>query len=154
MTCFAAWTFPFSSSSRNRTGWLEQYVYSLVQELKREHPIIQDIGRGLEVSREGSRGPIRNELDVAFLADNRLHVIECKTRRFDEEATAGGAGAEALYKLDALSNLFGGFRARSMLVSYQPLSHHVLDRAGDYGILTCAGGELHRLKEKLAAWLY
>jgi hypothetical protein len=134
-------------------GWLEQYVHATVLALKRETPAIQDIGRGLEVTRQAGQGKVRNELDVAFLAENRLHVIECKTRKFSDETENGGAGAEAVYKLDALANLLGGLQARAMLVSYQPLSPHILNRARDYRITTCAGGELQNLRERLRKWL-
>jgi hypothetical protein len=135
-------------------GWLEQHVYSVAQALRGEIPaVIQDVRRGLEVERTVGGGQVRNELDVAFLAHNRLHVIECKTRKFSDETGKGGAGAEAVYKLDALANLLGGLQARAMLVSYQPLSRAVLDRARDYRILTCAGTELPRLRERLLKWL-
>jgi hypothetical protein len=134
-------------------GWLEQHVYATAQALKREHPGIQDLGRGLEVARENKGGPVRNELDVALLAENRLYVIECKTRKFDGETDTGGAGAEAVYKLDALANLLGGLQAKAMLVSYQPLGSAILNRARDYRIRTCAGGELRELKETLRQWL-
>jgi hypothetical protein len=135
-------------------GWLEQYVYATVQALKRDDSAIQDIGRGLEVSRPAAdRGRIINELDVAFLAQNRLHVVECKTRKFNDETENGGAGAEAVYKLDALANLLGGLQAKAMLVSYQPLKPSILNRARDYRILTCACGELGNLRGRLQQWL-
>lgn len=134
-------------------GWLEQHAYALVQDLKSSHPGIQDLGRGLEVERGAAGREIRNELDVAFLANNRLHVIECKTRLFSDDTGRGGAGAEALYKLDALANLLGGLQARAMLVSYQPLKPAVLDRARDCRIATCAHIELPNLGEHLRRWL-
>jgi hypothetical protein len=134
-------------------GWLEQYVYAAAQALKREHLGIQDIGRGLDVMREHQGVAVKNELDVALLAENRLYLIECKTRKFDGETDTGGAGAEAVYKLDALVNLLGGLQARAMLVSYQPLAPAILNRARDYRIGVCAGGELRELKETLRKWL-
>ncbi|BBA37448.1 uncharacterized protein sS8_5531 [Methylocaldum marinum] len=134
-------------------GWLEQYVYSAVQSLKGELRAIQDIGRGLEVVRQNGGEPIHNELDVAFLAENRLYVIECKTRRFNGERETGGAGADAIYRLEALSNLLGGLQARAMLVSYQPLSRAIQERASAYRITTCAGTELKTLKDKLRRWI-
>jgi hypothetical protein len=135
-------------------GWLEQYVYATIQVLKRDNPYIQDIGRELEVSRPAANHErILNELDVAVLAQNRLHIIECKTRKFDKETEYDGIGAEAVYKLDALVNLLGGLKAKAMLVSYQPLKPNILNRARDYQILTCAYGELRNLREQLQRWL-
>ncbi len=132
-------------------GWLEQYVVALAQSLKAAHPAIQDVGRGLEVAR--SDGAVANELDVAVLARNRLHVIECKTRLFDGETRQGGAGAEALYKLETLLNRLGGLQARGLLVSFQPLHPRILERARDYRIAVCAGPDLARLRERLRHWL-
>ncbi len=131
-------------------GWLEQYVVALAQSLKAGHPAIQDVGRGLEVVRGGG---VANELDVAVLAHNRLHVIECKTRLFNEETRQGGVGAEALYKLETLLNRLGGLQARGLLVSFQPLHPRILDRARDYRIAVCAGAELAHLRERLRRWL-
>jgi hypothetical protein len=134
-------------------GWLEQYVYAVVQAVRREGPGIQDVSRGLEVSRQVGKERVRNELDVAFLAENRLYVIECKTRRFSEEPDTGGMGAEALYKLETIANVLGGLQARAMLASYQPLDPAVRRRAEDYRILTCSGAELQNLKARLRRWI-
>ncbi len=134
-------------------GWLEQHVYAVVQAHKREDSRIQDIGRGLRVARRAGDHVVENELDVGFLAQNRLYVIECKTRRFSDETDLGGAGAEAVYKLDALASQFGGMQAKAMLVSYQRLKPAILNRARDYRLATCAGGELSRLPEVLRRWL-
>jgi hypothetical protein len=41
---------------------------------------LQDLARGVQVNREVRGRPVRNELDVVSLADNRLYIIECKTR--------------------------------------------------------------------------
>jgi len=133
-------------------GWLEHYVYSVVQTVKRDGTI-QDLGRSLVLSRVVDRERVQNELDVAFLADNRLFVIECKTRRFGEEMDDGSVGAESVYKLDRLTNLLGGLQARAMLVSYQSLPHTVARRAQDYRIETCAGAELHRLDHVIRRWI-
>lgn len=136
-------------------GWLEQYVYSVVQSLKAETTVIQDIGRGLDVTRSQKGQPVKNELDVVFLARNRLYIVECKTRQFkDEKGPVGaGPGAEALYKLEALRGLLGGLQAKAMLVSYQPLTNDVLDRARNYRIKTCDGAQLDQLGEQLQAWM-
>jgi hypothetical protein len=134
-------------------GWLEQYVYAKVQELKTEYPFIQDIGRGLVVSRQSQDGKVENELDVAFLAKNRLHVIECKTRGFKGETIQGGHGADALYKLDTLGQKLGGIQTRRMLVSFQPLSQPIKRRAGDLRIDLCEHKDLVQLKQRMKKWL-
>ena len=96
-----------------------------------------------------SRGKaVPNELDVAFLRNNRLHLIECKTRKFahdDEDAP----GPEALYKLETLTDLTGGLQARAMLISYRELRGTLHARAADLGVSICAGEDLQRLREHL-----
>lgn len=128
-------------------GWFEAYVYGLVYGLRAERPIIQDVGRGVEVCR---RGDVRNELDVAFLADNKLHVIECKTRRFDQHAAAG---AGAVYKIEALRDVLGGAQGRAMLISFKPLRAADLRRAASFEVEVVAGRDVARLRERLLAWI-
>ena len=110
--------------------------------------LVEDVCMGIEVSRQTGRGPVKNELDVAFLADNRLYVIECKTRHW-RGTGEDGPGAEALYKLDSLKDLLGGLQARAMLVSYRDLPDPDRRRAGDLGIEVCAGGQVKRLMDGL-----
>ena len=133
-------------------GWLEEYVFGVIQGLRAELQPIQDLARGIEVIRGDGPRPVRNELDVVFLANNRLHVIECKTKRF-KGGGAEGPGAEALYKLDTLAPLLGGLSARAMLVSFQPLSEPDRRRAAELKIRACVGRELHGLKEILRRWI-
>jgi hypothetical protein len=133
-------------------GWFERYVYEQVWRLRIDRPHIQDLGRNIEVRREVRGQTVRNEIDVAFLADNRLHLIECKTRRWGGPED-DGSGAHALYKLDSLTDLLGGLQARGMLVSYQDLPNADRRRAADLGIHACAGREVRRLGEFLRSWV-
>ena len=109
---------------------------------------IQDIARSVEIERKVAGNAVPNELDVVFLADNRLHLIECKTRQFKGEGE-DSPGAEAIYKLDTLADLTGGLQARAMLVSYRDMSGHDRNRARDLGIAVCAGGQLRHLERHL-----
>lgn len=124
-------------------GWLEAHVYSTIFGLRAELPEIHDLQASLEVTYGGE---VRNEVDVAFLADNRLYVVECKTKRFSK---SDGFADEALYKLGTLDEQLGGLGARSLLVSYQPIRRSDYTRARQYGIRTCVGAELSRLDECL-----
>jgi len=135
-------------------GWLEQYVYSEVMALKKHNPKIQDVAQSLEVARSDKQGkPIKNELDVAFLADNRLYIIECKTKRFDQMPTGNESdGADTLYKLDTLRDLYGGLHSNGMLVSYLPLSTHDRRRTEDLRIKVCDASQLKNLPSLLAKW--
>ncbi len=133
-------------------GWLEEHVYGVLFHLRAELPKIQDVARSLDLVRQTNRGEVPNEIDVACLADNRLYLIECKTRQWKGKE-AGMAGAQALYRLDTLSDLLGGLQARTMLVSYRDLPPYDRQRAADLRIAVCAGRDLRNLRACLAAWI-
>ena len=134
-------------------GWLEEHVFATLQELRPRVPAIQDLARSLDIVRETQRGEaVPNEIDVACLAENRLYLVECKTRAWRGK-DAGAAGADALYRLDTLTDLLGGLQASAMLVSYRDLPPRVLKRAADLRVRVCAGARLSELAAELAAWL-
>jgi hypothetical protein len=131
-------------------GWLEVHVAAVLGDI-RVRAGVQDLAAGLKVRSldnrlRGDAGS--NELDVAFLARNRLHIVECKTRSFRERHSA----AEAVYKLDALSAL-GGLNTRGMLVSYRPLSDGDRQRAADLRIRTVVGSAVANLRDELLRWI-
>jgi len=131
-------------------GWLEEHVFDVLQDLRGQLHNIQDVARSIDIVRETSRGDrVPNEIDVACLAENRLYLVECKTRSWSGEGSAG-TGANALYRLDTLGDLLGGLQARAMLVSYRDLPPHVLQRAADLGVLVCTGMRLPELAGQLA----
>lgn len=143
-------------------GWLEGHVYACLRDLRkalntsageRDARRIQDLTRGLRIQRETTRGDlVPNEIDVACLAENRLYLVECKTRRWGD-GQAFGPAANALYRLDTLGDLFGGLQAKAMLVSYRELPAHVLRRAADLRIRICAGRRLPELPALLRDWI-
>lgn len=128
-------------------GWLELHIARVLDECAAEMGV-QDCARSLEVE---SGGGARNELDVAFLAHNRLFLIECKTKRLDGMEIEG-PGTESLYKLDSLTAL-GGLNTRGMLVSYQPIEQRDRQRAADLGIRIVESEELRNLAEHLRKWV-
>jgi Card1-like, endonuclease domain len=138
-------------------GWLEQHVFGLLFGLRKEIPEIQDLGRGIKFVRKSNGKSVKNELDVAFLANNRCYIIECKTKRLTMQGTdrfeQDSPGAEALYKLDTLKWLVGENRTRAMLVSYRDLPRWDRDRAHELGIATCAGQQLTSLESLLRRWI-
>ncbi len=128
-------------------GWLEEYINGRLNELKSEGVLQDSSHLNLEIASPKST----NEIDVAFMARNRLHLIECKTRRLTG-AQAGRAGTESLYKLDSLSDL-GGLGTRSMLVSYRALGPADKQRAKDLRIKVVEGAQLKDIKGILKAWI-
>lgn len=129
-------------------GWLEAYVNSQLNSLKSEG-ILQDSPR-LNVEVLNHQGT-KNELDVAFMANNRLHIIECKTKRLSGKQ-AGHAGTESLYKLDSISEL-GGLGTKAMLVSYRALNQYDAQRAKELRIQVIQPATLMQLKSSLRNWI-
>ncbi|HED14014.1 MAG TPA: DUF1887 family protein [Gammaproteobacteria bacterium] len=128
-------------------GWLEQHVMTVVHQIRnqqRQH--IHDLAQGLVVN----RGGVRNELDVVFLNDNSLYLIECKT---GDLVTNKGVGGQVVYKLDSLTDDLGGLRARAMLVSCRHLKKADLERAKQAGIRICSDSGLKNLQSVICQWL-
>ena len=133
-------------------GWLEQYCYSLCLRLKAGTPV-QDVACSINLTRLQGNKSVPNEIDIAMLADNHLYLIECKTKRFNEQNKDYGETADVLYKLNTLRTLYGGSQARAMLVSFNKLEKHVRERAKDLKIEICSHTELKRLEHRLHDWL-
>jgi hypothetical protein len=132
-------------------GWLEHYVYNIATGLRKQIPV-QDMGWNINVQRQQRGKAIPNELDLAALIENRLYIIECKARTWKNQRGDQASGADALYRLDTLTDLLGGLQAQAMLVSYQDLPKHDRQRAADLHIRVCAGHDIQRLEEHLRSW--
>lgn len=136
-------------------GWLELHAFNAVNIVT--GPLgIRDKAVNLEVLNDTSR--TKHELDIAFMARNRLFVIECKTARIDKPQGNGGQisapkANDTLFKLAANCNNIGGLGARGMLVSYRKLREAELQLARALGIAVVAGNEIARLPERLKAWV-
>jgi len=124
-------------------GWLEHHVFSVIDHMRRHNPQIHDLAQGVNVA----RGEVCNELDVVFLCDNRLYLIECKTKQFKQ------GGSDVVYKLDALTGTLGGLRASSMLVSFRKLGKADINRAAEARIKVCAGRDIRDLGERIRRWI-
>ncbi|MBL4660657.1 MAG: DUF1887 family protein [Alcanivoracaceae bacterium] len=128
-------------------GWLENHVFSTIYHMRQSRPAISDLAKGMEVVR--AKGTVKNEIDVIAMANNRLHLIECKTRKFTNKKHANTPGSAAIYRLDTLKESLGGNSGKAMLVSYQRLSRYTEQRAMDLGIYCCSYSQLKQLKEHL-----
>lgn len=140
-------TFESEDARRFSNGeWLENLVHSTVKQIQQEIPTIQDRSLNVQVYRQLGEREVRNELDVATVVNNKLHIIECKTKGMRDD------GDDTLYKLESLRDLLGGLQARAMLVSFRPLRHNDITRAEDLGLALIGPDELKNLKHYLTTW--
>ncbi|WP_407330521.1 Card1-like endonuclease domain-containing protein [Enterovibrio sp. 27052020O] len=140
-------TFANEAARRFANGeWLEWYVHHVVEEIKHDLLTIQDLSLGVQVYRKIGEKEVRNELDVATVVNNKLHIIECKTKGMSSD------GDDTLYKLESIRDLLGGLQARAMLVSFRPLRHHDITRATDLGLALIGPDQLADLKTHLHEW--
>lgn len=128
-------------------GWLEYYVYQTVSHVTGDLAI-RDKAANLRV--QDSLGT-ESEIDVAFLAQNRLFAIECKTARMDSpEATKAN---DTLHKLSDNCRRIGGLGTRGMLATYRSLRDSEMRLAKALNIEVVAGNALARLDERLKQWV-
>ncbi len=139
-----------------RGGWFELYAYAVIDQLRDEwretaYPVqIGDLASGINI--EAPTGA-RNEIDVAFLCNNRLYLIECKTGYFDPDSHPSGPASTMLYKLDWLRDL-GAPTSKTAIFSYRPIPEHDLDRAKQMKIDIVAGGhDVTHLRGFLEHWI-
>lgn len=128
-------------------GWLEQVVFQTVARLSVEIGI-RDKACNLEVT---DATGVKNELDVAFLARNRLHVIECKTARMDQPVAP--KANDTLFKLAEIGRRVGGLNTRRMLVSYRKLGDSERRLARALNIEVVSGVEIQVLEARLRTWV-
>lgn len=126
-------------------GWLEQHVFDTVSRVASQLPV-----RDRAVNVTVRQGAVRNELDVAFLCRNRLHVIECKTANL--RSNQGERANEALFKLAENARRLGGLATRSMLISYRGLRDPELRLAQVLQIEVAHGRDVPRLAERMLTW--
>lgn len=138
------------SASRDyvKGGWLERHVFATVCRCRAELGI-RDQAANLELR---DHTGLSNELDIAFMARNRLFVIECKTARMDRpEAPKAN---DTLFKLAEVSRRVGGLGTRGLLASYRPLRPSEYRLAQALGIELACGSELANLDDRLRRWVH
>lgn len=96
---------------------------------------------------------VENEMDVAFMAHNRLFVIEAKTQRMDQDDVSKVKANSALFKLAEVCRRVGGIGTRGMLASYRALGESERRLAKALNIEVVAGGDLVRLDERVKQWV-
>jgi hypothetical protein len=134
-------------------GWLEEHVFGILQGLRSQIRTIQDLARNVRLEWGTGKDRVENEIDVAFLADNRLYVIECKTSKVVAGKRRRSPAPELLYKLDTLRDYIGGTHSRAMLISYHCFTRGTRLRADKFHIEICDGVELFNIDNRLRNWI-
>ena len=128
-----------------RGGWLEEYVFALLQE-NRHAMGIQDLARNVKLRKPGEAVNLDNEFDVAVLRGNTLYVIECKTGNY---AGNNINPKEIIYQLPQITRASGGLRARGMLLSLHEIKEGMRERARENRLEIIAGKELKEIASRL-----
>lgn len=102
--------------------WLEEYIYFMIK--KELNLSDTEISTGINLLKKSTQ----NEIDIIFIYDHKLYIIECKTSIFDkrtikrirdgkevEENKEFNLLPEIIYKSDALRSEFGLFAKTSIL---------------------------------------
>lgn len=127
-------------------GWLEEEAFATLERMRAILPI-RDLIKNTTVI----RGQVRNELDIVFAANNQLHVIECKTKRFRDSMK--NDNTNTVYKLDSLTKALGGTYAKRLLLSYRTLTPDVKKRCKENGIIFIDKATLTEMELKLKQWI-
>ena len=126
-----------------RGGWLEEYAFHIVHDDK---PF--DARMGVEVLIEGS-DRARNEFDVLACHGNQLLLIECKTLKFEE----GRNDNDLAYKLKSLGETARGLFGETWLLSAQPPTQMLEERARQAHVRLLGPADLPKLREIVQCWM-
>lgn len=150
-------SFPSEADQRFAMGgWLKAHVCAIIRTL----PEIGGLRLGLKI--EGPHGE-KDELDVAFTHQNRLHVIQCQTGVAESQAAPQPGGrwpwahkAQKVadpFKHDCLLDLVGHLGGRVMLVSAGALPEQDRIQAQELRVPTVVGSHLSTLSQTIRRWL-
>ena len=117
-------------------GWYELHLLKLVESINARY----FDGKGKVLSgftlkplktKKAIDDRLKNEIDVAYILNNRLYLFECKTANLSKKE---GRAEEAVYKLGAVLKSIGGVSAKGFIVSYHKIQPQDKDRADLFGI--------------------
>ena len=129
-------------------GWLELHAFRTVARLA-DDLAVRDKAASLTVRDESG---VENELDVAFMARNRLFVIEAKTARMDKGRAP--KANDALFKLSEIYKRVGGLGTRGMFATYRALGGSEEKLARALNLEVVQGRQLARLDEAIKRWVW
>ncbi len=128
-------------------GWLEDYVFTCLLELKEEIGI-KDLAKNIKVVDLEEN---KNELDIAFCIKNKLYIIECKTTKktdFESSKKPLKTDVDYLYKLESIKNKVAGIYGYPIFIGLHT-SDNLIQRARSWGIRIISDKKLKNLKEEI-----
>jgi len=129
--------------------WLEVFLYNILNKYK-EKLGIWDVH--IELSIFANKNKLPNELDITFMKDQMLYLVECKTggQLHDKEVNA-------LYKTEAIKKQFGALKVKSIFATTSDniiddkknIKEHIQNRARIYDCTILTRADIKELAEKL-----
>lgn len=126
-------------------GWLE----IIVADALRGGDYYRDIHLGVafEKSTQRKGSVTKQELDVMAMHQDKLLIVECKAKKWENTTQA----SEAIYKLKALSDI-GGLNTLPVFVSLRKVPNDAKTRAAEQGVNIITGqADFQALRQKLQA---
>ena len=122
-------------------GWFEEFMFNEVHDIVQDN-ILDDAMIGVKIE---SLTGTSNDLDIAFMKDNRFYHIECKTLGNETEQNII---REEVYKKGAISTSLG--KCEKMICTTQSqISESIMKRSQDYGIEILTIEQVRNLKGRL-----
>ncbi|HZW34346.1 MAG TPA: DUF1887 family CARF protein [Isosphaeraceae bacterium] len=100
-------------------GWLEEFLWGVI-ERHQDSLQVWNVRLGVEVARKGDSSG--NDLDIAFIRNHGLAMVECKSGGQEHDPSG-----EILYKVEAVKRQFGAIRVQSILAT---TSDKILEQNG------------------------
>ena len=143
-----------------RGGWLEEYCYAIGRELESsDTPTANRLSRkrhriNIKIDPIDRTHPSKyplNELDAAFVHNNRMLIIECKT---GAQLSGTEKSQTILNKLEMLGeHAAGRFSSKILLTTERNLDSATTERAKRYRIKVLTAPELRELKQHIINWM-
>ena len=131
-------------------GWLEAFLFHKIKQVSSKVPELQDNLCSVEVL--NTYNGVKNEIDNLVLSNNSLFVIECKTKRFNQDGQPDGGAVQSIYKLETVMKALGGPFSKGMVVSVFDFSQADIKRANQHNIKVIGLNELKNIKTHLRDW--
>lgn len=134
-------------------GWLEAFIWGILSKYSHDLGIFDvrlGIHPGKKSDKDVSKKEVKNDWDIAFMYDQSLRFVECKTGDQEHDPS----GSETLYKVEAVKKQLGALNIKSYLATTSPnvlkgngVKDAISDRAKFYNCTIIPGMEIRVLAE-------